>query len=147
MIRLGLPPMGTSSPLENVSKQRWILIALWLGIVLFSSTNWAGHAAGAVFQYLLSLLPDPGLYSSGLARFLAQKGFHVLLFSVLGILVGVIPRGSRLRRVAVCCFFCFMVGGISEGLQYFFPGRQPALTDIVLNGASGTVGAFFGVRS
>jgi VanZ family protein len=71
---------------------------------------------------------------------LADKGFHVTLFSILAVLLWrAIPAGPR--KIISILLVGGIVGSISEGLQSFFPGRDPAIRDVLINIA----GTAFGI--
>ncbi len=74
-----------------------------------------------------------------------QKGYHVLLFAVLGWLLVTTnwPHRNALSRAVLGCF---IIGALSEALQLAFEGRGPSIADVVLNGVSGLVGAWIWVR-
>ena len=59
---------------------------------------------------------------------LADKGFHVFMFVILALLLARIFSGPT--SVLLIAFF---VGVCSEFLQRFFPGRDPAVRDVIIN--------------
>ncbi len=63
---------------------------------------------------------------------LADKGLHVTLFVVLAILLrNALPPG-RFRTVQILALG-LIVGSCSEFLQRYFPDRDPALRDVLIN--------------
>lgn len=121
----------------------WPLAALaWIGTIFFSSTSIAAElcerAFTAVAAFLFgSLRPDEQSY--GLIHLIADKGFHVFLFVVLAILLWkAIPPG-KWKTPAVLLFGAF-VGSCSEFLQRFFPGRDPAIRDVLINASGVALG-------
>lgn len=74
-----------------------------------------------------------------------QKGYHVVLFAVLGwmLAAGSWPRRNALWRAALGSF---LIGALSEALQLAFDGRGPSLWDVALNGVSGCAAAWVWLR-
>ena len=71
---------------------------------------------------------------------LADKGFHVTLFLVLAVLLWkALPPGSW--KVAGILILGAIMGSASEFLQSFFPGRDPAIRDVLINIAGTAIGA------
>lgn len=103
---------------------------LWLGVILVSQTEWAGDAA----NWLASLVLGSGPDSFGWGRLLAQKGYHVLIFSVFAALL-TLPRGHRDWRT--CLALSVSIGVLAEALQTLAVGRHPAVSDALLNVAAG----------
>jgi VanZ family protein len=113
----------------------WISVAAWIGVIFFSSTSTASYWCESAFNYV------SGIFMSGVPRdstsygavhLAADKGLHITLFAVLGLLlVGAMvrPRKKILRILT----FGFVVGCCSEYLQSFFPDRDPAFRDVLIN--------------
>lgn len=108
--------------------------------VLFSQSGLAGRTADAFVLWLFGPQPDSG---EEFLRRILQKGYHVGLFSVLGLLTALPPgRRGRVETLAWCIGF----SSLSEALQFLSPGRHPAWTDALLNVASALVGNRMGRR-
>ncbi|MBI3697871.1 MAG: VanZ family protein [Acidobacteria bacterium] len=118
---------------------RVALLAAWIGLIFFSSTDVAANWAEGAYNHLFQTLD---LSSSAGTHLLTEKGFHAFLFLVLGWLVSPFPSGGKPRRIVTSVLWCFVVGTVSEGLQFFFAGRDPRLSDVLLNGLSGTLTSF-----
>ena len=108
------------------------LFWLWVGWILFSQTAVAGTLADSFFALFFE--PDPGPVDW--KHFLAQKAYHVLLFAVLGVLVGnrcptVANRATRARQHAVA--WCIGLGVFAECLQFLSANRHPSAWDALLN--------------
>jgi VanZ family protein len=106
----------------------------WIGVIFFSSTSiaarWCEQAYSAFFQS-----SHGGM--NGWLHFLADKGFHVGLFLILAILLWkTIPDASW--KVALILLFGLSIGSASEFLQSYFPDRDPAFRDVLIN-LGGTV--------
>ena len=104
-------------------------------MIFFSSTSLAAKWCEAGFRYLAALLfsgfgPDQPSY--GVIHLVAEKGFHVSMFLVLAVLLWkAIPAGRW--KVATVILLGAFVGSCSEFLQRFFPGRDPAIRDVLIN--------------
>ncbi len=114
----------------------WIwAVLLWIGVIFFSSTSLASEWAEEFFRAISGILfgqltTDPSSY--GLIHLLADKGFHVSLFCVLAVLLWLaLPNMARKSWIIVLCGA--LVGSCSEFLQRFFPDRDPAIRDVIIN--------------
>jgi VanZ family protein len=110
-------------------------VAAWIGVIFFSSTSTASYWCESSFSYLSEILM-PGVSrdngSFGAIHLTADKGLHVTLFAVLAIFLFramLEPRNKASRILA----FGFLVGCCSEYLQSFFPDRDPAFRDVLIN--------------
>jgi VanZ family protein len=122
-----------NNPRENL----WIAASLaWIGVILFSSTSLAGAWSEAMFRSLAALffgqVLHPGDSAYSILHVLADKGFHVTLFAVLAILLWNATQNSP-RKVPLILLSGALLGSISEVLQSFFPGRDPAIHDVLIN--------------
>jgi VanZ family protein len=119
----------------------WAVTA-WIGVIFFSSTSLAGQWAEQFFHFLSGMFlnrmpPESSPYS--VIHLLADKGFHVSLFFVLAILLWrALPNSPA--RAALILIAGAVVGSCSEFLQRFFPDRDPAIRDILINIAGTVVG-------
>ncbi len=121
----------------------------WIGVIFFSSTSSAGRWSEDLFRLLSSVLFGrmirEGSTASSVLFLLADKGFHVSLFSVLALLLWrAIPEGTK-KPVAIVLAGC-LVGSASEFLQLFFPGRDPAIRDVLINLAGTVLGIGLAIR-
>ena len=106
------------------------LVWLWAGFIFFCSTDLASSWADAAFQFFVA----PGGPPNALLKLLAQKSFHVFLFSILGLLAALpFPGRSPLVSIAIC----IGIGVASELFQGVWPSRHPSTLDTVLNVLSG----------
>lgn len=112
-----------------------IAVIVWIGVIFFSSTSLAGELSERAFRFVAGILFHylaPGDSSYGLLHLLADKGLHVALFLVLAVLLWNTIRNAP-RKVARILVVGAAVGSASEFLQRFFPGRDPAVRDVVIN--------------
>ncbi|MFL6350600.1 MAG: VanZ family protein [Bryobacteraceae bacterium] len=122
---------------------RWILVLIaWVGVIFFSSTSLASQWCEQGFHFLSALMfnhlrPEDSSY--GLIHLLADKGVHVSLFFVLAVLLWkILPNAEW--KVGCILLLGAGVGSASEFLQSFFPGRDPAVRDVLINIAGTAVG-------
>jgi len=127
----------------NLRPNGWVLgIVLWIGVIFFSSTSiaarWCEDAfrvlSGVIFSHLHA---DDATY--GLIHLFADKSVHVGLFLVLGLLLWQAPPNAH-WKVARIILFGAAVGSASEFFQSFFPGRDPAVRDVLINVGGTAVG-------
>jgi VanZ family protein len=116
------------------------LVGFWLILIFFSSTNMAWQLADSVY---LAVFGAFHFSQNTESLFLAQKSVHVCLFAGLGFLLWTSIPGKTLQKLILISLACFITGSLSEGFQYFFPGRHPDWRDVLLNGLSGTVAVSF----
>src|ERR1700728_1510345 len=122
---------------------RWIFAVLaWIFVIFFSSTSLAAAWADAAFEFVAGFFwgemrPDSGSY--GLIHLLADKSFHVALFCILAILLwkALAPGSGKIPAILLAGA---VVGSCSEILQAFFPGRDPAIHDVLINIVGTAVG-------
>jgi VanZ family protein len=119
---------------------RWAT-ALWIGVVLFSSTStaayWCETAYNNVSRFLFGAVDQkPGF---DILHLLADKGFHVMLFFVFAVLLwnSVAAVSGKPWKVILAGAF---LGSCSEYLQSFFPDRDPAIRDVCINTAGTALG-------
>ena len=122
------------------SRLRALCAILWIVLVLSASTN----AAEAMCDDVLSriehfLYPDEPAADDGGApdRFWQKKAIHVVLFAGLAVLVSRALTGTPGAVWMFTVFIVVVVGTGSEAIQFIYPGREPALHDVLLNAASG----------
>ena len=123
----------------------WNLAVLaWTGVIFFSSTSIADQWGEQGFNWLLSIFfshSGPGTSSYAIFHLLAHKSVHVFLFLVLALLLWKsVPDGEW--KIALILVFGAFIGSCSEFLQRFFPGRDPAIRDVLINVAATGLGIF-----
>jgi VanZ family protein len=122
---------------------KWIWAALaWIGIIFFSSTSLASQWAESSFSLVSGVLlrrlkEDSASYS--LVHLLADKGFHISLFCVLAMLLW-LALGPAEKKAWIILISGAVVGSLSEFLQRFFPDRDPAFRDVLINTAGTALG-------
>jgi VanZ family protein len=122
----------------NTARAAWTTAtAAWIALILFSSTSIAADSCERAFAWLYGStlghrLPSDSAYD--VSHFIAEKGLHLTLFFVLGLLLWRLATATPGRRVALIVLMGLVVGSASELLQAFFPGRDPAIRDVLING-------------
>jgi VanZ family protein len=119
-----------------VTSRVWLLAVIaWIGVIFFSSTSlasqWCEEAFSAVSALLFGGLRSQA-FSYDLIHLLADKGFHVMLFLVLAALLWRAIPSARWKWAIILIAGLF-IGSCSEFLQRFFPGRDPAVRDVLIN--------------
>ena len=110
-------------------------VVVWICIIFFSSTSLASELCEGGFSYVSAILfrrlqPHSSPYD--VIHLIADKGLHVTLFCILAILLWqAVPSVSH--KIAVILVCGAVVGSCSEFLQRFFPGRDPAIRDVLIN--------------
>ena len=139
---------STAQQLNGTTAQRnprlpLILLAAWVGWILFSSSDLAINWAYGLYEALFGAVDTTSKIG---ARHFAQKVYHVALFVVLSRLLVPCLRAEKSRRVILTAFWCFAIGFLSEALQLITSSRQPSLSDAMINGLSGTLAGFVWFR-
>jgi VanZ family protein len=122
----------------------WLLATVaWIAVIFFSSTNLAEQWSEQAFRYLSGqILPAMNPGPLGIMHLVADKGLHVTMFCVLAVLLYLAVPAMRQKTVLIL-LAGFLVGSASEFLQRFFPGRDPALRDVLINTAGTALGLSF----
>ena len=126
-----------------MSSRIWLVAVIaWIGVIFFSSTSLASRWCEESFNAVSALLFG-GLHSQtfsyNLLHLLADKGFHVALFLVLAALLWRAIPGARWKSATIL-LVGLLIGSCSEFLQRFFPGRDPAVRDVLINLGGTAVG-------
>ena len=131
------------------SHLRLAVVILWIGVILLGSTTKAETFCEHILSGIEELLygdddsPDDGLEPD---RFWQKKTIHVTLFAVLSVVVFRAVTGTRFAMWTAMVFVAVVVGAASEAVQFLYPTRVPALRDVLINAASGTVTASMLIR-
>ena len=125
--------MPTSKPTTS-----WMFVTIaWTAFIFFSSTSTAARWCEHVY-FTFSHYAYRG--TNNWLHFLAEKSVHVGLFVMLAILLWkTIPDASWKTPAILLCGLS--IGCFSEFLQGFFPDRDPALRDVLIN-LAGTIAGF-----
>jgi len=120
-----------------------VAVTGWILLIGFSSTSLAGSWAEQAFHAIATWLFQPcqlAVGGSPLFHFVAEKSVHVCLFAIFAVLLwNTLPPSWRKLEFVVLAGT--VLGGGSEFLQRFFPGRDPAWRDVCINATATTLGA------
>jgi len=143
-IELVLSASETCMTVVRMNAWLWAAIA-WIGLIFFSSTTVAGESSEEAFSVLSRLLVkhlQPGTSSYDLVHLLADKSVHVALFFIFAILLWrALPNAPG--KVVSILVAGAVIGSCSELLQFLFPGRDPAIRDVLINTGSTALGLAF----
>ena len=127
--------------LARVNFWGWSAVA-WVGVIFFSSSSLAGKSSEDAFSALSRLLLaqlQPGTPPYQIVHLLADKSVHIGLFAIFAVLLWKASADTR-RRIGWILLLGAVTGTCSEILQSFFPGRDPAFTDVLINIAGTALG-------
>lgn len=131
-----------TKPTRKSASPWWLAVAAWLGVIAFSSTSMAGQDSEQAFFSLSPLLFQflhPTIAEYHVIHFAADKAVHVFLFAVLAVLLWQAMPQTPWKKAAIVVTGAF-VGSCSEFLQSFYPGRDPAVRDVIINTAATALG-------
>lgn len=119
----------------------------WILLIFFSSTSLAASWCESLYAYISSSFMPAGVEGhNAVLHFVAHKSFHFMLFFILALwLWNAIAAPDRIR-LAVVLAGGLIVGTASEYLQRFFPDRDPAIRDVLINFGSAAIGAVVRLR-
>jgi VanZ family protein len=131
--------------MERLPKRRiWIAaIAVTLVVIAFSSSGMAARVFERTVSgsYRLATSRTGGGVVFDNFHFIFEKGTHLTMYFVLGFLLSGFYANKLERRWLFTLGTGFAVGISSELLQFAFPGRDPAVRDVLINFAGTTMGA------
>jgi VanZ family protein len=120
----------------------------WVAIIFFSSTSLAGKVSDSALARFVVAHIRPydiyDLYHRCHVLFLAEKNVHLTMFIVLSLLVWrILPDMPRKPGIVFLCGT--LIGCCSEVAQCFFPGRDPAVRDVMINALGAGIGTVISV--
>jgi VanZ family protein len=114
-------------------------------VIAFSSSGLAARVLDSTVcaSYTLATGRTTTAGSSlyGNVHFIIEKGTHLTMYSLLGFLLSGFYARRAHRRWIYTLATGFAVGIASELLQFAFPGRDPAVRDVLINFTGTVVGA------
>lgn len=119
--------------IHRMNPWAWAALA-WVGVIFFSSSSVAGQTSEEAFNALSHLFTrlQPGTSPYDVVHLLADKSVHIFLFAVFAVLLwGAFAMTAR--KVLWILLMGALIGSCSELLQNFFPGRDPAIRDVLIN--------------
>ncbi len=126
------------------------MLLLWVGVIFFSSTSFAGKTSDRAFNHFftahLRRFDKNDLYHQYHVHFLAEKNVHIMMFLVLAVLLWrILPNMPH--KVGFVFLCGTLIGCCSELAQCLFPGRDPAIRDALLNMAGTGLGTAVSVSA
>ncbi len=129
----------------------WIVLILWMALIFFFSSQVAEQSeqlsdgiTEKIVAVMVKVNPNAKIAVEKIS-FFVRKNAHFLVFLVLGVLTvnalrcsGVGGYRGILAAIAVCVFYAIT----DEIHQLFVPGRSCQFTDVLIDSAGATVGAF-----
>ena len=129
-------------------RSAWMLLCcLWVCLVFFSSTSLAGEWAEIAFHAIVgSSATALSEHFTGVLHLIADKGFHVFMFAVLALLLSQVFEARTNGTMAAVLVIAGIVGISSEVLQAFFPDRDPAIRDVLINFSGAVLGILINLQ-
>lgn len=120
---------------RNGAKHLFAAVSVMIAMILFSSTSAAARICDAVFYGVLGrfFFAASGHDTIRAIHFVLEKGTHLTLFFVFGLLLIRADFGSMTRRVPFVLAAGAVLGIAAEYLQTFFVGRDPAIRDALID--------------
>jgi VanZ family protein len=128
------------------NRRLWVMgIAGMLLVIAFSSSGVAARildsSVCASYTLATGRTSTGGSSLYGNFHFLVEKGTHLTMYTLLGfLLLGFYSEWPE-RRWVYTLATGFAVGISSELLQFAFPGRDPAVRDVLINFTGTILGA------
>ncbi len=126
----------------------WIAVALWVGVILFASSDSFSEAhTGSWLRFLLqAVVGEISAERFAIVHQIVRKAAHFVEYAVLGGLAlravwRTWPRWSRRRWAAAAFLVALACAGIDELNQRTLPSRTGSIRDVALDltGAAGGV--------
>ena len=138
------------SPRETSRLRRWTPVVVWALVISMFSTHWFGadETGRVIVKALGWLLPHARLHTLNLMHHIIRKLAHVFEYFVFSMLISSALRSGHrstprwlLSTIAIGVVFGYAC--LDEFHQVFVPGRTPAVTDVLLDTASGVLAQSF----
>jgi len=128
-----------------------LMVIVWVAVIYWFSSQAMQETTQQTYEVLVRLglatkaelirSTDPSVV---LLKYLARKGAHLLLFTVLGGFVTVafftLTRRKGLRLVLPAWLIASLVGVADEVHQHFVPGRTMQVSDMALDAGGALLG-------
>ena len=120
---------------------RWLAVIVWVGFIWYMSSHSVppGDPIGRVADVVRTIpvrLTLPGRSM----EFMVGKVGHLLEYALLGALLLAATWGRLKNRVLGVMLIGVMVAAIDETRQYFVPGREAAVRDVVIDAVGLMIG-------
>lgn len=121
----------------------WSLLIIWMGIIFFMS-NQPSDISNSHSTLVIKLLNIIGIDVNStfgdMADFVVRKAAHFTEYMILAYLIFNVLEfycSSRKKIVLFSILFVFIYASSDEIHQYFIPGRECALRDVLIDTAGG----------
>lgn len=141
----------TANPKRELGKSGFLAL-IWMGVIFITSCFVIGPKA---FVRSVAQVAPGRISEEGFGHFwrewwwLFVKGYHVLEFLILALLLVLTLRRWYPGRAALAASFAAAISlayaGLDEFHQTFVPARGGRLTDVAIDGIGITVGVFIGL--
>ncbi|KAF0196306.1 MAG: VanZ family protein [Bacillota bacterium] len=120
---------------------RWLAVIVWVGFIWFMSSHSVppGDPIGKVAD-IIRTIPVQLTLPGTSVEFMVGKAGHLLAYSLLGVLLLAATWGRLKNRVLGVMLIGVMVAVIDETRQYFVPGREAAVRDVVIDAVGLAIG-------
>ncbi len=118
----------------------WLPLLLWMCVIFGASTSLGtpDHTSRFIMPFLRWLMPHASADTlEGFHHFI-RKMAHFTEYSILGMLAWRVARHDHFSRCAprrqfcYALIFCALYASSDEFHQRYVPGRQPAVTDVMI---------------
>jgi VanZ family protein len=113
-------------------------VSLSLGTIFFSSSSAAAAFCDDMFTSIFAGVTNHETRAA--THFVLEKGVHITLFLIFGLLLMGAVRALPAWRISVVFFSAMVVGSAAEYLQTFFAGRDPAIRDVAIDVCGASIG-------
>ena len=126
----------------------WLPVLVWMGVIFWGSTNAlanrrTGRWIGPILRWLKPDISDAAIYR---VHYAIRKSGHTFEFAILAFLCwraftgcGWLTRNHRTKFCAVI-LFCFLYATSDEYHQAFYPSREAAFHDVLIDTAGALLG-------
>ena len=116
---------------------RWVVVALWMGVIFYmSAQSNSGEQSGAIARLVLQTLHINATPEQAMeVHHLLRKCAHFTEYGVLAALMAWAQPGLPIDRAAITWGAATLYAATDEWHQTFVPNRRPAITDVLTDSA------------
>lgn len=121
---------------------KWFVLVIWCGVIFFLSHQTgqeSGNTSELVKKLFMLIGIDVNSILGGMATLIIRKGAHFTEYFILCLLTyNALGSGKSFkRRLTGALMFTVFYAVTDEIHQYFIPGRECALKDVLIDSAGG----------
>ena len=139
------------TPVKTKSRlRRWTPVVLWAVLISIFSTHYFGNdqTGHVILKILAWIMPGAKLHTLNLLHHVIRKCAHVFEYFIFSMLLihalrSGHPTAPRWMLAAIAIAIVGSYACLDEFHQVFVPGRTPAVTDVLLDTASGVLAQSF----